>query len=60
MYIAQKLTVNGASQVIYLAYITELLRTVANNLSGFKATVKGQMDQALFPLAREHIVQYLP
>jgi len=60
MYIAQELIIDVAPQGIDLAHITELLRAKANNLSGFKAAIKEQVDQPLFPSARKHITEDWP
>ena len=48
------------ADVIDLAYIRELLWAMTNNLSGFKAAIKEQVDQPLFPPAREHATEDWP
>jgi len=47
--------VNIATYEIDFSYISELVGTVANNFPGFKAAMKEQVDQTLFPLTREHL-----
>jgi hypothetical protein len=52
---AQESIVNTATYEIDFSYIAELAGKVANNVPGLKATMKEQVDQMLFPLARKHL-----
>jgi hypothetical protein len=60
IHIAQKSFVNVATESIHFVQITELLRAVANNLPGFKAAIKEQIDQTLFLPVRELLAQEFP